>query len=195
MNAAEMTDGMAAGALIAATAPALAGGHAVGHFGGVHVVRPGVAAMPAHPVGPVRPGFVAGVRPPVGPGFAFRPGFHHPRPTFFGAYGRFGFDWGYAYPRRVGWGRWGGGWGPGNGGGFWPGDASFAMQVPVEAPVYPFGYGEGSYAPTGYGVSYNVPPPFYAPAKIIYLSGNHVQRESYLRPRQRIIVRGSASVD
>jgi hypothetical protein len=190
---------LGAGALIVAAAPALAGGHAmghaVGHVGGVHVVRPGVVAGPVRPVGPVRPGFVAGVRP-GGPGWGYRPGAYGPRPGgFYGSYGRYGYDYGYAYPRPYYGARWGGGWGPGYGGGWPGGDVSVAMQVPVEAPVYPFGYGEGSYAPTGYGVSYNVPPPVYAPAKIIYISGNHVRRETYLRPKQRIIVRGSASVD
>ena len=44
-------------------------------------------------------------------------------------------------------------------------------------------------------MSYNVPPPGWAPAKIIYIKGNHVRRETYIRPRQTVIVRGAASVD
>ncbi len=84
--------------------------------------------------------------------------------------------------------------------GFFPGaDAAFAWSAPeVEGPgypPYPLGYGDASYGPTGYGVSYNVPPPGWAPAKIIYIKGNHVRRETYFRPRQTVIVRGAASVD
>jgi hypothetical protein len=146
----------------------------------------------------MRPGLAPVARQPVGPGFRpfFRPGpyagFHgQRRHNFFGAYGRYGYDFGYAYPRpRYGWG-WGGGGLPGA-------DFGFGMQAPLVVaayPAYPDGYGGASDTPTGYGVSYNVPPPAWAPAKIITIKGNRVQREHYVRPRQVVVVRGSASVD
>ncbi len=181
-----------AGALLVAATPVFAGGHVAGSgfagHGGIRIVRPGGNAGP-----------VAVVRPGQGP--AFRPGYrpgpyagYYPRrQNFFGAQGRFGYDFGYAYPRRQ--------FGPGFGSaGFFPGsDVSIAMPPPAGDgygyPPYPLGYSDASYGPTGYGVSYNVPPTGWAPAKIIYIRGNHVRRETYFRPRQTVIVRGAASVD
>jgi len=177
-----------AGALLVAATPVLAGhvaGPGFAGHGGIRIVRPG--------------GPVAVVRPGAGPAFrrGYRPGpyagYYGGRQNFFGARGRFGYDFGYAYPRGY--------YRPGYGSsGFFPGaDAAFAWSAPeVEGPgypPYPLGYGDASYGPTGYGVSYNVPPPGWAPAKIIYIKGNHVRRETYIRPRQTVIVRGAASVD
>lgn len=203
---------VSAGALFIAATPVWAGGHFagrgfVGHVGGPRVVAPGRAIAAPLAVAPNvglrpgavpfrRPGMVAIARPPLRPGFF--PGFHHRRfvnnPGFFGSFGRFGFDFGYAYPRDR--------FIPGNyGAAGLPLTTSTYYTVPSayniypSYPAYPDGYDGASYAPTGNGVVYNVPPPGCCVAKIIYLAGNHVQRETYIRPKQRIIVRGSASVD
>jgi hypothetical protein len=183
-----------AGALLLAATPLFAGGHVIGHghaFGGPRMVGPGRAMVAA-------PGPAANIRPGPGPGFrpgpqaGFRPGAFGHRPTFFGAHGRFGFDFGYAYPRRP--------FGPFHGhGGFASGDYAFVPPATTygvyDYPAYPEGYGDASYTPTGYGVSYNVPPPMWAAPKIIYIKGNRAVRERFVRPRQVIVVRGSASVD
>jgi hypothetical protein len=197
-----------AGALFIAATPVWAGGHFagrgfVGHVGGPRVVAPGRAfaaplaaapnvrlrpgAVPFH-----RPGMVAIARPPFRS--SFFPGFHHRRfvnnPGFFGSFGRFGFDFGYAYPRgRFFTGYYGAAGLP------LTADAYYSAPVYPSYPAYPVGYDDASYAPTGNGVVYNVPPPGCCVAKIITLSGNHVQRETYVHSKQRIIVRGSASVD
>ncbi|WP_374547522.1 hypothetical protein [Rhodoblastus sp.] len=181
-----------AAALVLAAAPATAGGHFgapgfAGH-GGVRMVRPGMGPqMGPRPGVVARPGFVAGARPPFAPGF--RPGYFGPRPGFYGPYSRYGYyrrPW-FAPPYAYG------------AGGFWSGaNVAYATPYPVDTPAYPpypLGYGDASYTPTGYGVSYNVPPPDWAPAKIITIRGNRAVRQTYLRPRQTIIVRGSASVD
>jgi hypothetical protein len=192
-----------AGALLLAATPVLAGGPVVGHGGGgPRMVGPGRPIAP--PSGPgfrpgpsFRPGAIAG-RPPVGPGF------DGARANLYGARGRFGYDYGYAYPRGRVYGPGHGGWGGGGWGGGFPGsDVSIAMPfLPVQGPdypdyppPYPVGYRDGSYAPTGYGVIYNVPPPMWSPPKIIYIKGDRVRRVTYIRPRQVVVVRGSASVD
>ena len=187
-----------AAALLIAATPALAGGHMGGagysvHRGGVrmapragfapgrHVgVAPGVRPAPI-----MRPGPVVGVRPPVAP--VARPRFYGPHPGFYGAHGRFGYDYGYALPRRPYYGpAYGGRYGGYAGYGGWPA-ADLAVTLPapevaetyVPYPVYPLGYYGASYAPTGNGVIYNVPPP--GPCcgpKIIYLSGSKAHHPS-----------------
>ncbi|MDI9849417.1 hypothetical protein QM467_15270 [Rhodoblastus sp. 17X3] len=182
-----------AGALLLAATPVFAGGHVVGRgqgFGGPRMIGPGRAIVAAPGPTIIRPGPGPGFRP--GPHMGYRPGAYGPRPTFFGAYGRFGYDFGYAYPRRP--------YGPFHGRGAFPnGDFAYAMPIAPygvsDYPAYPEGYGDASYTPTGYGVSYNVPPPMWSPPKIIYIKGNHAVRERFVRPRQVIVVRGSASVD
>jgi hypothetical protein len=203
-----------AGALIMFATPASAGGHfAGGHMGGAHFaapVRPGVAVRPGLTF---RHGIVAGVRahgPGVNlglraayhmgyhPGFyGRRRGFYGPVPGLAGIYGRFGYDYGYAYPRS----RYATGF---LGGGLPAGDYSYysapAYAAPAAAeiadyPVYPLGYDGASDTPTGNGVTYNVPPYLCCAPKIMYISGGHVRRETFFRPRQTIIVRGAASVD
>jgi hypothetical protein len=187
-----------AGALLVAATPVLAGGHVAGQghgFGGPRMVGPGRAIV-------ANPGAATIIRPGPGPGFrpgpqaGYRrpgyPGAYGPRPGFFGAYGRFGYDYGYALPR--------GPYGPVHGGGaFANGDFAYAMPVAPygvsDYPAYPEGYGDASYTPTGYGVSYNVPPPMWSPPKIIYIIGNRAVRERFVRSRQVIVVRGSATVD
>jgi hypothetical protein len=189
-----------AGALLLAATPVFAGGHVAGHgghgFGAPRMVGPGRAIV-------ANPGAATMIRPGPGPGFrpgpqaGYRnPGFRHgaygPRPGFFGAYGRFGYDYGYALPRRP--------YGPNYGGGaFSNGDFASAMPVAPygvpDYPAYPEGYGDASYTPTGYGVIYNVPPPIWSSPKIIYIKGNHAVRERFVRSRQVIVVRGSATVD
>jgi hypothetical protein len=191
-----------AGALLLTATPAFAGGHVAGHghgFGGPRMVGPGRAIVAAPgPATIIRPGPGPGFRPGPQAGFrpgpypGYRPGGYGPRPNFFGAYGRFGYDYGYAYPRRP--------YGPAYGRGAFP-NGDFAFAVPAapygvsDYPAYPEGYGDASYTPTGYGVSYNVPPPMWSAPKIIYIKGNHAVRERFVRSRQVIVVRGSASVD
>ena len=177
-----------AGALLVAATPVLAGHVAGAGFaghGGIRIVRPG---------GPV------GGRPSrSGTGFppwlSSRPlrGILRRRQNFFGARGRFGYDFGYAYPRGY--------YRPGYGSsGFFPGaDAAFAWsrqrsKAPAIRPTRSAMATRATGRPA-MASSYNVPPPGWAPAKIIYIKGNHVRRETYIRPRQTVIVRGAASVD
>lgn len=183
-------------AFVLAATPVLAGGHFAGRGigglgGGVNFgppLRPGFRVRPGMAF---RPGIVARPRFDM----AFHPGFNrfHNRffgrgPGFFGSFGRFGFDYGYAFPRGL--------IAPGfYGAGLSAGNYSYYSAPAAAYPSYPVGYDDASYAPTGNGVVYNVPTrPCCAP-KIIYISGGHARRETYLRPRQNIIVRGAASVD
>ncbi|MCI4678609.1 hypothetical protein K9U39_05100 [Rhodoblastus acidophilus] len=176
-----------AGALLAATPPALAGGHFGGvHMGGVHY---GAGMVPARPVGTgvrpnavYRPHMAPGVRAPAVTGY--RPGFYAGnravangyRRGYYGANGQQrGYYNGYAYPftryygagyRR---GYYGGGYGGlGYGGtyyngvyGAWPAVGA-AIVLPMttvydDYPPYPVGYNGASYTPTGNGVIYNLP--------------------------------------
>ncbi len=167
-----------ASALLLAGAPALAGvaGGFGGHTGGFHMARPAHGGFRPGPI--YRPGMNAGYRPGYygarRPGFngAYRPGYYAGyRPGYYGAYGQYGLG----YPYGAGF--------PGMNG-FWPNTTGvvLAMPAPSPAPVYPvyqtyvtypdypLGYDGASYAPTGNGVIYNVPPT--ESPKIIYLSGD-----------------------
>jgi hypothetical protein len=107
-----------AGALLAATPPALAGGHFGGvHMGGAGMVPPGHVRMGVRPAPVFRPGVGAGGRAPAAVGF--RSGFHagyraggygygnsfygYRRPGYAFGYalphGRPGYDYGYALPQ------------------------------------------------------------------------------------------------
>jgi hypothetical protein len=201
---------LAAGALIAATAPVNAGAHFGGGgfhgAGGARFAGPRVGLRNGAPVAPPMAGPGHGVRPFAPVNRALTPpvvNFGYARGGVLGlgvagvdyGYGRGGVYQPYGYRR-----------GYGNGydyGGYGNYDAGYGGGYPVtyggpgySDPTYAGYGGVASDTPTGYGVIYNVPPPAaLSPGpEIIVLRNGHWRRYYYPHDKHVLIVKhGSVS--